>query len=89
MGLQKFRFDITEEAAPNGSIALLTDWNFGPSLAGVRNCPCSDGKIRMVYIQGEADTAFTIPAACLIKGKRQKGNLIHNEEGYAFNIFGK
>ena len=86
MGLQKYRFDITGEPEPNGSIELRTDWLGGPSLAGVRNCPCPDGKPRMVYVRGEPDTMFTIPAACSIKGKRQSGYLTHGEEGYVFNI---
>lgn len=87
MGLQKYRFDITNEPEPNGSIELRTEWLGGPSLAGVRNCPCSDGVARMVFVQGEADTMFTVPAACSIKGKRQKGNLTHDEAGWMFNIF--
>ena len=87
MGIQKYRFDLTGDPEPNGSIPLKTKWNFGPSLAGIRNCPCSDGKTRMVYVQGEADTVFTVPAACLIRNVRHNGNLTHDEHGYHFQIF--
>lgn len=73
MGIQKYRFDTIGTTEPNGSIPLHTDWIGGPSLAGIRQCPCSDGATRTVYVQGEPDTWFSIPAACMIKGKRRNG----------------
>lgn len=73
MGLQKYRFDETGDTEPNGSVPLYSKWFGGPSLAGIRNCPCSDGVTRTVYITGEADTFFSMPACVAVKGKRRKG----------------
>lgn len=75
MGLQKYRFDETGPVEINGSIPLYSNWMGGRPLAGVRNCPCSDGIARTVYVRGEADTWFSIPAQCSIKGKRVTGYL--------------
>ena len=73
MGIQKYRFDTTGTQETNGSIPLYTQWMGGPSLAGIRNCPCDDGARRTVYITGEPDTWFSLPAAVSVKGKRRKG----------------
>jgi hypothetical protein len=55
-------------------------------LAGIRNCPFRDEADlrRTVYVTGEADTYFTVPAVCKIEGKRVKGFLTCGEPGYLF-----
>jgi hypothetical protein len=73
MGIQKYRFDITEPADENGVIVLKSNWMGGHPIAGLRNCPCGDHGRRMVYVTGEPDTYFSIPAAIMVKGKRING----------------
>lgn len=87
MSMKRYRFDRTGEAEPNGSVPVFSDWHGGPTLAGVHNCPCPDGKRRTVYVLGEADTYFTVPAAISIRDRRIKGFLTHDDtpDGYVFN----
>jgi hypothetical protein len=86
MGLQKYRFDQTGKAEPNGSVPLYTQWNGGQSLAGIRHCPCQDGKTRTVYVTGEADTVYSIPAVASVGGSRTVGWISHDESGYFFQM---
>ena len=86
MGLQKYRADETGLTCPNGAIPVYSRWMFGPSLALIRNCPCSDGIRRTVYIQGEPDTFFSQPAAVSIRGKRVRGFVTSSEGGMEFTI---
>ena len=76
---------------PNGSIRYLSP---GPwhSLAAVGNCPCADGKRRMVYATSEPDTFFSIPAATRVKGRWVSGYLtmadnLRSSEGYEFRHY--
>jgi hypothetical protein len=73
MGVQKYRFDKIGEPAANGAVPLYTEWMGGPSLAGIRNCPCGDYGARTAYVTGEADTWFSVPAAIQVKRKRITG----------------
>lgn len=66
MGLQKYRADKAGEKQTNGAIPWYTNWMGGPTLALIRNCPTEHGP-RTVYIRGEADTWFSIPAAHYLK----------------------
>lgn len=76
MSLNKYRMDRNGDVQPNGSQPVYTDWIGGPSLAAVRNCPIyGREERRTVYATGEADTWFSIPAACRIAGKTQRGCL--------------
>jgi len=92
MGLQKYRFDKEGGTHENGSRAVFSNWMGGPSLAGVRNCPVNNAPEaygpdlrRTVYATGMADTFFSIPAACKIKGKTCRGFLsFENDRGYYF-----
>lgn len=86
MSLAKYRSDESGLTAPNGSTPHYSRWMFGPSLAKIVNCPCSDGVARTVYPQGEADTFFSQPAATSICGHRVKGFITSSEEGLAFTI---
>ena len=89
MSLQKFRADTARTASPNGSVAWVCNWMGGPTLALVRSCPATiDGEVveaRTVYVQGEADTFFTVPAAVSLRGKTARGSLTCDETGYEFN----
>lgn len=81
MGLQKYRADKAGSKQSDGAVPYYTDWVGGPSLALIRNCRIEgidriaygDLAPRTVYIQGEPDTYFSIPAACeaRIDGKRK------------------
>lgn len=84
MGLQKYRADQAGEKQTNGAIPWFTNWMGGPTLALIRNCPTNYGP-RTVYIRGEADTWFSIPAACRYKGKTITGYITTNDGGeYVF-----
>jgi hypothetical protein len=75
MSLQKYRAD-TARIQPDGAIRWYSLWNCGPSLAKIENCRLENlvGDMRRtVYITSEADTWFSIPAVCVIAGKRIKG----------------
>lgn len=92
MGLQKYRVDEVWEAYPNGSIPAYTRWMGGHTLALIRNCPCSKGGVslgaRTVYTRGEADTYFSIPAACRVKGRTVKGFVMHSDsDGWTFHAY--
>jgi hypothetical protein len=64
--------------ALDGSKLWFADWMGGPTLAKVTNCRLANlaGDMRRtVYVTGEADTWFSIPACCYIGGKRVTGYL--------------
>ena len=86
MGLQKFRADIKGDTDKNGAISFYAKWMGGPSLSLIRNCPTPFGP-RTVYIRGEADTFFSIPAACTVKGKTIKGWLGCEEGNWVFHPY--
>ncbi len=75
MGLQKYRADRAGEKQKNGGIPFYVNWMGGPTLSLVRNCACENAAItpRTVYVRGEEDTSFSIPAACEVRlnGKRK------------------
>ena len=78
MGLQKYRADKAGEKQVNGAVPFYTHWIGGPSLALIRNCPIENvpGEAvgpRTVYVRDMADTMFSIPAACVVKGKTIRG----------------
>lgn len=87
MGLQKFRADTRGETQKNGGIPYYTKWMGGPSLALIRNCKVEgiDISPRTVYRRGEADTYFSIPAACVYKRKTITGYITTDDNGeYVF-----
>lgn len=97
MGLQKYRADKSGEPEKNGSVPWYTNWMGGPTLALVKNCPVKltmyeeevavweeSASPRTVYILGEPDTFFSLPAAIKFKGKRVNGWIGHNDDGYFF-----
>lgn len=74
MGLQKYRADEAHVQV-DGSVAWYARWMGGPSLAKVTKCRVTNADIppRTVYITGEADTWFSLPAACRYKGRTIRG----------------
>src|SRR5581483_1715404 len=92
MGLQKYRAEIRGAIQKNGAIPYTT--KFWGTLALVRNCPIRNTVIdtgitpRTVYVSGEADTFFSIPAACRYKGKTLRGYLTTDDNGdYEFRVY--
>lgn len=83
MGRQKYRADKADPPCGNGAIAWFSSWIGGPTLALVRNCPTPFGP-RTVYATGEADTWFSIPAKCSVKGKTITGFLTREDGEWAF-----
>jgi hypothetical protein len=55
------------QQAPNGAITYSTPGAFR-SMARVENCPCDDNVRRLVYITGEPDSFYSVPAAVRVKG---------------------
>jgi hypothetical protein len=86
MGLQKYRVDIEGGKQPNGGTPCYAQWMGGPTLALVRDCVIENLELepRTVYVQGEADTWFSIPAACRFRGRTITGYLTMNESEYVF-----
>jgi hypothetical protein len=104
MGLQRYRADRAGAKQKNGGTPWFTDWMGGPTLALVRDCPIDNlplelnsvfQKPRTVYITGEPDTFFSIPAACkyrIVKGKTliMRGYITTDESGeYYFRAYRK
>ena len=81
--MQRYRAD---KATPQSDGAVLwhSEWNYGPSLARINNCRLENlvGNMRRsVYITGEADTYFSIPAVTLIQGCRVTGYVTDDGDG--------
>ena len=83
MGLQKIRADFSEVQA-DGATVWSAQWMGGPSLAKIDKCRWESlhGEPRVtVYVQGEADTFFSIPAKTRYLGKIIKGYLTCDDDG--------
>ena len=83
MGMQKYRADVSE-TQKDGAIIWRAKWLGGPSLAKIENCRLSEmtGDMRAnVFVTGEPDTYFSIPAVCSLFGKRVRGYLTGDDEG--------
>ena len=71
MTLQKYRAD-TSETQPDGAVIWRANWIGGPSLARINHCRAENlhGEPRLtVYITGDADTWFSVPAKARYLGK--------------------
>ncbi len=86
MGLQKYRVDETCAPDLNGAIRCYTKWMGGPTLALIRQCPTPFGP-RTVYVRGEADSFFSLAAACKVKGKTVKGYLACDNDMWTFRPY--
>lgn len=81
--MQKYRADVSETQA-DGAIIWSTEWMGGPTLARINNCRLTElaGDMRAaVYITGDADTWFSIPAVTRLFGCRVKGYVTHDGDG--------
>lgn len=81
--MKKYRFDVSETQA-DGAIVWSSQWLGGPTLAGIENCRLvnMEGDMRRtVYVTGEADTYFSIPAVCKLAGKRIRGYVTGDDDG--------
>jgi len=81
--MQKYRADKAETQA-DGAIAWYAEWMGGPSLARINNCRLDNlaGDMRRsVYITGEADTYFSIPAVTRLAGCTVRGYVTDDGEG--------
>jgi hypothetical protein len=81
--MQKYRADVSEKQI-DGAVVWSAQWMGGPSLAKIDNCRLDGlvgGMRRTVYITGEADTYFSIPAVCKLAGCRVRGYVTGDGEG--------
>ena len=84
MGIRKYRVDRTEENG-HGQKEQVCYWLGGRQLSAVE-AVCEDGATRTAYVQGEADTWFSLPAVVSIKGKPRKGWLGLDEGLWQFHL---
>ncbi len=85
--MQKYRADTSEPQA-DGATLWFANWLGGSTLAKIDNCRLANmaGDMRRtVYITGEADTWFSIPAICRLQGCRVKGYVTGDDDGN--NVF--
>lgn len=85
MGI-KYSADPQYREHPNGSRVHYTPGPFA-SVAKVANCPCEDGRRRVVYASAEPDTFFSIPALTRVRGKTVAGFLSSDENGWKFTAY--
>jgi len=87
MSMQKYRADRFEAQA-DGAHVWYADWMGGPSLSKISNCRMDiAGEPRAtVYITGEPDTFFSIPAVCSYRGCHVRGYVTGSEEGFYFRV---
>lgn len=81
--MQKYRADKSSKQA-DGAVTWWADWFGGPTLAKITDCRLVNlvgEPRRTVYITGEADTFFSIPAATHYMGKRLKGYVTGDDDG--------
>ena len=81
MGLQKYRADSCETQS-DGAKLWTADWMGGKTLAKIENCKAEnlhDMPRLTVYIQGESDTFFSIPAKARYFGKVINGYVTTDE----------
>jgi hypothetical protein len=83
----KYRADKSEYNR-DGSISWYTAWMGGPSLSKIENCRtdlAGDSRVT-AFIQGDADTFFSIPAVCSYRGCRVRGYVTGDDDGPLFRV---
>jgi hypothetical protein len=83
----KYRADKSEPNS-DGSVSWFSNWMGGPSLAKIENCRidiAGNGRVT-AFIQGEADTWFSIPAKCWYLGHRVTGYVTNDDDGPIFRV---
>jgi hypothetical protein len=80
--MQRYRADKSE-IQQDGARVWRAEWMGGPTLAKIENCRLNlaGEPRRTVYITGEPDTWFSIPAATRYLGKYVKGYVTGDDEG--------
>lgn len=81
--MQVFRADISERQSDD-AVVWRSQWMGGRTLAKVENCRLKNlaGDMRRtVYVTGEPDTFFSVPAVCKIAGCRVTGYLTRDDDG--------
>jgi hypothetical protein len=85
--MQKYRSDTSSDQS-DGATLWFAEWMGGPTLSKISNCRLENlqGDMRRtVYITGEPNTWFSIPAVCKIRGCRVKGYVTCDDDGN--NVF--
>lgn len=85
--MQVYRADKSERQA-DGAVNWYSQWVGGPTLAKIDNCLLEslEGDMRRtVYVTGEPDTWFSIPAVCKLMGCRVRGYVTRTADG--LNVF--
>jgi hypothetical protein len=83
MAMQKYRADVSTTQS-DGAVVWSAQWMGGPSLAKIENCQLinmTGDMRRTVYITGEADTYFSIPAVCSLAGCLVRGYVTGDDAG--------
>lgn len=82
---QKYRADFSEKQ-DDGAVLSFAQWVGGPTLSKINNCRIHGVDYRLtVYVTGEPDTYFSIPASTRKNGKHVKGYLTTDNAGYIFH----
>lgn len=83
--MQRYRADTRKEQTDK-AILWFAEWMGGPSLSRVNNCRLvnlAGDMRRTVYITGESDTWFSVPAVTRIGGRYVRGYVTHDDDGNA------
>lgn len=84
--MQKYRADKSEVQA-DGAIVWRSVWMGGTPLARINNCRLENlaGDMRRtVYITGEPDTWFSVPAVCRLMGCWIRGYVTMDDGNVVF-----
>ncbi len=79
----KFRADVSRPQA-DGAVLWSAKWMGGPTLSKIAGCrvdSLAGEPRRTVYITGEPDTFFSVPAVCKIAGCRVRGYVTVDDDG--------
>jgi hypothetical protein len=81
MSDQVYRADVSKQQA-DGAVVWRTQWRGGEPVAKINNCRLmmAGDMRRTVYITGEPDTYFSVPAVCRIGGCRVRGYVSHEDD---------
>ncbi len=80
--MQKYRADKATPQA-DGATLWYAHWLGGPTLAKIQNCRIDGAELRRaVYITGEPNTWFSIPAATRVRGRGY-----HHGDMYGFRPY--
>jgi hypothetical protein len=78
-----YRADVAKKQS-DGATVWRTEWMGAPSLARINDCRlvCLAGDMRRtVYITGEPDTYFSVPAVAIVARARVRGFVTQDDDG--------